>query len=105
MPEITATCCFVANAPLHFPVQANSGDYLAVMPPRFAENLWVLEPVDLWVVRRRHFPEGKLWTVCADLMEAGTITLIHAPGRRLLVHLVASGQLTAARAVQVLRAG
>lgn len=105
MPELTATCCLLANVSMYFPVQANPGDYIAVMPPRFQENLWVMEPTDLWVVRRRAFPEGKLWSVLADLLERGDVTLVHAPGRHLLVHLVATGQLSAGQAVRVLRAG
>ncbi|GAB1345063.1 hypothetical protein MASR1M101_41900 [Gemmatimonas sp.] len=105
MSKLTATCCFLLQAPMHFPVEGQTGDYLAVMPPPLPENLWVLEPAGLWVVRRRHCPEGKLWTVLADLVDAGTLSLVHAPGRQFLMHLVESGQLSAAQAVRVLRAG
>lgn len=105
MPQQTVTCCFRVHHLMRFPVEAAAGDYLTVMPPKYRENLWVLEPIDLWVVRRCFFPEGKLWTVLADLADAGTLTLEHAPSRPLLVHLVATGQLSAAQAVRTLRAG
>lgn len=99
----SATCYFRVSRKMHFPVEASAGDYLAVMPPVYRENLWVSEPVDLWVVRRRHFDEGKLWTVLADLCDDGTLSLVHAPGRRLLAYLVSTGQLSAAQAVRVMR--
>lgn len=102
---LRASCCFRLQAPLRFPIEGRVGDILAVMPPSVPDNLWILEPVDLWVVRRQAFPEGKLWSVLADRLEDGTLTLVHAPGRRLLVHLVASGQLSPGQAVRVLKAG
>lgn len=103
MTEPTATCCFRVLRRMRFPVEANAGDYLAVMPPRFSENLWVLEPVGLWVVRRRSFDQGKLWSTLADLLDDTTLILVHAPGRALLVHLVSSGELTPDQALRVLR--
>jgi hypothetical protein len=105
MPKLNATCCFVLRDLLRFPIQGSPGDYLAIMPPPLPENLWILEPAGLWVVRRRHLDEGKLWTVLADLMEEGTLSLVHAPARPLLVHLVESGQLSPDQALRVLRAG
>lgn len=100
---LTATCYFRVFHRMHFPVEANVGDYLAVMPPTCPENLWVHEARGLWVVRRRQLDEGKLWTVLADLLENGTLVMLHAPSRALLPHLLAAGELSLPQALRVLR--
>lgn len=74
-----ATCYFRANAVVRFPVELSAGDYLAIMPPEYPENMWVHEPVGLWVVRRRYFPEAKLWTVLDDLMYDERVSLLYSP--------------------------
>lgn len=99
----TATLYFRIAQRLRFPVEGAEGDYLAVMPPMYRDNLWVFEPIDLWVIRRRHFSEGKLWTVLADLCDDGTLILEHAPGRPLLTYLVTTGQMSAAQAVRIVK--
>jgi hypothetical protein len=90
---------------MRFPIAGDAGDFLAVMPPAFRDNLWMLEGESLWVIRRRAVEEGKLWSMLNDKVDEGTLTLLHAPGRRLLGHLVESGQITTAQALRVLRAG
>jgi hypothetical protein len=102
---MTATCYFRILQTMRFPVEGNTGDYLAVMPPACPENLWVHEPSGLWVVRRRHLLEAKLWTALADLMDAGTLVMLHAPARRLLSHLLQAGDVSPPQALRVLRAG
>lgn len=70
---------FRANAPLRFPVQMTEGDYLGLMPAGEPQNLWVYEPASLWVVRRGHFDESKLWSVLDDLLYGDALTLLYAP--------------------------
>lgn len=88
---------------MRFPVEAQVGDYLALMPPKYPDNLWVHEPTGLWVVRRRHFDEGKLWTEIAKLLEDDTLVMLHAPSRALLRHLLEAGELSLPQALRVLR--
>jgi hypothetical protein len=101
--SLTATCYFRVFHAMRFPVEAAVGDYLAVMPPACPENLWVHEPKGLWVLRRRHVEEGKLWSLLATLLENGTLVMLHAPARGLLPHLVSAGELSLPQALRVLR--
>lgn len=57
---------------MYFPIQAAPGEFLSVW--RLSDNLWVYDARTDSVVRRGRFDEGKLWTVLADLIDAGTIT-------------------------------
>lgn len=100
---MSATCFFRVLRGRRFPLAAAAGDYLAVMPPTFADNLWVLEPVDLWVVRRGHFPEGKLWTLLAHAIESGELMLHSSPAAELLPYLLQAGELSPRQALRVLR--
>lgn len=88
---------------MHFPVEGKTGEYLAVMPPPCPENMWVHEASGLWVVRRRQFPEAKLWTLLADLMDDGTLVMLHAPARQLLPHLLRAGDVSPPQALRALR--
>ena len=69
--QLTATCYFLVLRPLHFPVQAAPGEVLSVWP--VPENLWVFDAQGDWVLRRRRFDEGKLWSVLDELLEQGII--------------------------------
>ncbi|MES2524017.1 MAG: hypothetical protein V4617_15025 [Gemmatimonadota bacterium] len=67
MPDgLTATCYFRVLLPLYFPVMASPGEILAVWP--LPENLWVFDAHGDWVIRRRSFPEGKLWSTLEQLL-------------------------------------
>lgn len=101
-PAPEATVWFRVDGRINFPIRANESDLLVVIRPPHPENLWVIDPLGRWVIRRGHFPEGKLWTVLADLADAGTLTLIHAPGAQLLPHLLQSGQVAHRAAIRAL---
>ncbi len=62
--------------PMHFPVPAEPKQFLSVRPGE--PNLWVFDETGSWVVRRRQFPEGKLWTVLADLLDKHVIQTLSA---------------------------
>lgn len=72
MPHRSATCYFVVLAPVRFPVEAAPGEYLSVW--RGAPNLLVFAASGEHVVRATDFPEGKLWTVLADLLDTRAIS-------------------------------
>ncbi len=74
MHPLTATCIFLVAHPMAFPVAAAVGQLVSVWS--LAENLWVVDPRTGRVVRTASFPEGKLWTALADLLEAGTLTAL-----------------------------
>lgn len=101
--ELTATCYFRVARRVRFPFQAEVGDVVAIMPPPCPQNVWVHEPDTLWVIRRTHFEEGKLWTELADLMEDGTLLFIHSPSFGLLSHLLSAGELSPPQALRLLR--
>ncbi len=101
--ELTATCYFRVARRMHFPVQADVGDFIAIMPPASPHNVWVHEPRTLWVVRRIQFHEGKLWTTLDELLEDGTLLFIHSPTYGLLSHLLSAGELSPLQALRLLR--
>lgn len=107
MPPMTnsapeATVWFRVTGRLNFPVRASDQDLLVVIRPPHPQNLWVLDPLNRWILRQGYFPEGKLWTVLADLADARQLEMIHAPNAMLLTHLVQTRQLDAGAAVRVL---
>ena len=103
MTAPSATCYFRVLRRMRFPIEAQVGDYLAIMPPPVPENLWVHEPTDLRVVRRGTLEQGKLWTELGRLLEDDTLVMLHAPSRALLPHLVHAGELSLPQALRVLR--
>lgn len=72
---VVATACWRVQSPLLFPVRCDAGEYLAVLPG--TENLRVVDRTARHVVRRGSFPEGKLWSVLADMEEAGVIRFLY----------------------------
>lgn len=73
---MNATCYFLILQPLHFPIRGEPGEYLSVWP--LEQNLWVMDRAGEWVLRRRAFPEGKLWSVLDELLVAGIIRFLDA---------------------------
>lgn len=71
MPPTAATCYFRVLAPLRFPVEAAPGQWLSVWSGD--PNLLVFAESGEDVVTTGYFPEAKLWTVLADLLDAETI--------------------------------
>lgn len=102
---LTATMYLRVLRPMRFPVAATTGEYIAVMPPIVAQNLWVHEASGLWVVRRGHFPEDKLWTVLYDLQCDGTLAFIHSPLSDALPHPLPADDVSPPRALRLLRSG
>jgi hypothetical protein len=103
MPTAPATLILKAASRRLFPVRIETGDYLAVMPPSYPDNLWVLAGQDMQVIRRAYFDEGKLWSVLADEMENGHFTLLHSPRFQLIQHLLQTAQLSPRQALRVLQ--
>jgi hypothetical protein len=97
-----ASVWFRVAGRVHFPVRADDQDLLAIVRPPCPQNVWVVDPIGRWVVRRTHFEEGKLWTALGDLADAGQLMLLHAPDAQLLPYLVQSGQMAPRVAMRVL---
>ncbi len=69
--SVSATCYFLVLQKMHFPVQAEPGEYLSIWS--VGPNVWVIDPTGEWVVRRTSFPEGKLWSTLDALLDQGVI--------------------------------
>lgn len=80
----SASIYFRVLLPMHFPVQAAPNEFLSVWAGE--PNLWVFDASGEWVLRRRHFPEGKLWTVLYDLLDAGVIRTLSEVDEQWLRH-------------------
>lgn len=103
MPPTTATCYLHVLAELPGLIDAEPGDYLAIMPPPCPQNLWVHEPFGLRVVRRGRLEEGKLWSRLGELMESGALVMLHAPRRAALPRLLRAGEMSLPQALRALR--
>jgi hypothetical protein len=72
MPDaLLPTVCFRVTATMRYPLEAETGCVLAVF--RLSENLWVLSSNGRQVLRKRAYPERRLWSTLQELVDMGFI--------------------------------
>jgi hypothetical protein len=69
--EQRATVYFRVHARMRYPIEADVGELLGVL--RASENLWVLSSDARQVLRKRAYPERRLWSTLRELVDMGFV--------------------------------